>query len=95
VQALGPRYSLDIRCTWNSTCNTDVHAHELKPSEPAFRELSSLQSIDHAAAEAEALAERKDRERQQSRQVSLCFNTQSASRLMSNIFRYVCVMALR
>jgi hypothetical protein len=68
-QALGPRYSLDIRCTWNSTRNTDVHAHELKPSEPAFRELASLQSLDHAAAEAEALAERKDREREQSRQV--------------------------
>jgi hypothetical protein len=81
LQALGPRYSLDIRCTWNSTRNTDVHAHELKPSEPAFRELSSLQSIDHAAAEAEALAERRDREREQSRQVSMscksCFELQT------------------
>ncbi|KAF6253313.1 pyruvate phosphate dikinase [Scenedesmus sp. NREL 46B-D3] len=69
-KALGPRYSLDIRCAWNSTRNTDVHAHELKPSEPAFRELASLQSLDHAAAEADALAERKDRERARSRQAS-------------------------
>jgi hypothetical protein len=40
-----------------------VHAHELKPSEPAFRELSSLQSLDHAAAEAEAIASKEDKER--------------------------------
>uniref|UniRef100_A0A383WH22 CBM20 domain-containing protein n=1 Tax=Tetradesmus obliquus TaxID=3088 RepID=A0A383WH22_TETOB len=69
-KALGPRYSLDIRCTWNSTRNTDVHAHELKPEEPPFRELSSLQSLDHAAAEAEALASRREEERERSRQAS-------------------------
>lgn len=35
--------------------------------EPVFRELSSLQSIDHAAAEAEALAERDHQRREQER----------------------------
>eukprot|EP00775_Hariotina_reticulata_P011547 gene11547-11690_t len=66
-KALGPKFSLDVRCTWGNTSNTDVHAHELKAKEPVFRELSSLQSIDHAAAEAEALAERDHQRREQER----------------------------
>jgi hypothetical protein len=68
-EALGPRFSLDVRCLWGDTRNTDVHAHELQKEQPAFRELSSLLSMDHAAAEEAALkAQRKEREQQQQQQ---------------------------
>jgi hypothetical protein len=53
-------------------------------SGPAYLKLSSLQSIDHAAAEAEAFVERKDRERQQSRQVSWLRSIHHLGKLMSD-----------
>ena len=66
-KALGSRFSLDVRCMWGDTRNTDVHAHELQKKQPAFRELSSLLSIDHAAAEEAALKAERDSRREQER----------------------------
>lgn len=58
-KAWGPDFSLDLRCTWGSTRKMDVHSQELKDEQPAFRDLSSLQSVDLEAAEADQKEQEK------------------------------------
>lgn len=51
---------------WSSTKDTDIHAQELTDSQPAFRDLSALLTIDEAAdATAAKDHDRKERERRE------------------------------